>query len=1001
MDNKKKLYLIMTIDTEDKYSSAPNMIECDFGDAGNCGVNYIMKQFEQRNMRGVFFVNIYEHNNFIGEYEGYMPKLLKRIDSRGHEVALHTHKEGCNLPFYKNELSACDYSQQYEIIEYGIEYINKCIGKYPVSHRGGAYRCNEITFKVLSDLGIKIDSSVYYSKAHNGNTFPFFYCLNQIHELDGVIEFPVINGFNREGVIKKFDPNSLSDNEIIEFIAQMKERQGYNCVQLMFHSFSFMDQKGNGDNEPYWVAGNHKAYGVSDPLTKRFETILDYIKNDPDIEVITFRDYLKMNMDIPSFWNDGLFYCNTDKSKNAIKEYKLTRYNPNCLTNNNSSTLMNYNIIFDHSSLNSHFSDNEVVMISEQILNGIITVYKRIEPLKIDFNEFDWNIQHSNLPETFQLYLQSLNFLQILVRAYELNKNVKYLKKAYDLIKSWKSYYSSHERISANKYVFYDHSVSLRSDNLIYFAKVCDTNAYWDKEMFDLIEKTLEENGNWLADEKNYIKSHNHGIMEDMALLHIGFCMQNSNWIQLAKERISEQKEAAFNKEFVHTENSPAYAQNVRKMFLKIADFLGANNDEFGKSLRDDMQKAQDYINWTIKPNGFIAQVGDSSNPIGVLHADASKLSRYSDKKHVVFPISGQYFFRSNSEELPQNDTWKFIKSGYTNTTHKHADDTSFMLYSKGYEIFTDSGIYGYKNDIYRKYFASALAHNSVIVDNQSYIADRKHMECFGMSAHSFFDEYDRVSVYNHAYNGVKINRDFCSNGDLTILYDYMESDDYHVYSQLFHLAENITVIEANDRNVCLKIGDSGYNVNIQQFGDPCRIQVIKGNLSIPQYGLISRAENHMDTITSLKFDTISANGMFVTAISVTDGNGFLLLNNDKKCKLEDLIYDDKRISFNISGVNMDSSFSNINLDNVVKETKTIQNGKQIDFNLKIHKPYLGKIEYAYYLYKDGEVIEKKMYGPNPEQSFNIKESGNYRIKYYLSYGELKKSYFGDTVKVK
>lgn len=1004
MDDKKKLYLVMTIDTEDKCSSIPNMIECDFGEAGNCGVNYIMDQFEKRNMRGVFFVNIYEHNNFKGEYEGYMPELLKRIDSRGHEVGLHTHQDGCDLPIYPDQLFACNYEQQKKIIEYGTDYIEKNTGNRPVSHRGGGYRCNDTTFKVLSDLGYKIDSSVYYSNTGTGNRFKYFGGLNQIHKIHNLIEFPIVNAINSKGVMCKLDPNSMTEKEIISVLKQMKNRDDYVYAEIIFHSFSFMDQKGDGTRKPYWVSGKHEAYGINKGLMNRFEAILDYVQQDSDIEVVTFKDLSDADLYIPDFASDNVFYCDTKEAQSAAKDFIAQRFNPRSLSKttyheNKKEPICNYNFVYND--LKMYFNDGEVLKYADSILNGELLVYNRIEPLKYEHEVFDWNIQYSNIPNTFQLYLHSLNFLQILVRAYELRKEVKYLKTAYELIKSWYSFASKKENISNNKYVYCDHSVALRSDNLIYFAKICNDHTFWDKDMFDLIRTILEESGKWLADEKNYTKAHNHGVMEDKALLHIGFCMQNNEWIDLAKKRLTEQKKTAFNEEYVHTENSPAYAQLVRKMFLDIAGFLEANNDDFGSQLRDDMKMAEEYINWAIKPNGIIAQVGDTSNPVGVLYADKSKLIRHSETTHAVFPITGQYFFRSNSADLPQNDTWKFIKSGYSNTTHKHADDLSFMLYSKGYEIFTDSGIYGYKNDIYRKYFASALAHNSIIVDNQSYIADRKHMECVGMTDYSFFDEYDRVSVFNKAYQGVCINRDFCSDGDLTILYDYVESDDYHVYSQLFHLAENISVVSSSDRHVRLKIGDTGYFVDILQLGDPCRIQVINGNKSIPQYGLISRTKNHIDTISTLKFDMVATFGLFTTVIAITNAEGYIRLNNNKKCKIDDLDFNNNTVVIKKMNICLESSYSQVELDNAVKSTSTVQKENHILFKLDIHKPYIDRLEYAYYLYKDGEVIEKRMYSSITEQTFDIKQKGTYRVKYYLSCGEQKKSYFGDTIKVK
>ncbi len=35
------------------------------------------------------------------------------------------------------------------------------------------------------------------------------------------------------------------------------------------------------------------------------------------------------------------------------------------------------------------------------------------------------------------------------------------------------------------------------------------------------------------------------------------------------------------------------------------------------------------------------------------------------------------------------------FKAGYQSRVHKHGDDLSFMLTSKGYDVFVDTGSYG------------------------------------------------------------------------------------------------------------------------------------------------------------------------------------------------------------------------------------------------------------------------------------------------------------------
>ena len=60
------LFLIISIDTEESYTNTPRMIECDFGEQGSCGVNYIMQELEKRQMRGCFFTALYGHEKYTG-----------------------------------------------------------------------------------------------------------------------------------------------------------------------------------------------------------------------------------------------------------------------------------------------------------------------------------------------------------------------------------------------------------------------------------------------------------------------------------------------------------------------------------------------------------------------------------------------------------------------------------------------------------------------------------------------------------------------------------------------------------------------------------------------------------------------------------------------------------------------------------------------------------------------------------------------------------------------
>ncbi|EAK3452758.1 hypothetical protein FC305_09735, partial [Campylobacter jejuni] len=170
----------ITIDTEQHVKNVPFALTGE-GLEKECGIYLIMDILEKYNLKGVFFVNIYEHRNFNGIIE----KIVKDINDRGHEVGLHYHanvssKWQKNFPDYSLE-------EQTEILKYGRDFIFNIIKKYPVSFRGGGYQINMNTFKALEYSGFKYDSSAFVSYKQD----MIYKSINKVVQYGNIIEFPV------------------------------------------------------------------------------------------------------------------------------------------------------------------------------------------------------------------------------------------------------------------------------------------------------------------------------------------------------------------------------------------------------------------------------------------------------------------------------------------------------------------------------------------------------------------------------------------------------------------------------------------------------------------------------------------------------------------------------------------------------------------------------------------------------------------------------------------
>ena len=265
-----------------------------------------------------------------------------------------------------------------------------------------------------------------------------------------------------------------------------------------------------------------------------------------------------------------------------------------------------------------------------------------------------------------------------------------------------------------------------------------------------------------------------------------------------------------------------------------------------------------------------------------------------------VYKKEGFAFFRNSWDKTEQNEKSyvSFISGSGSSkiNTHKHADDLSFTLFAKGKDIFVDSGTYTYELGDMRKFFISALAHNTVVVDDQSYpiqlwtgswdFSKSKpddqidpvkwgDINDTGILDYGEEDDYYYAIGKNDMYDGVNITRSvyYIKNGDVIIL-DDIQSHHIHKYSQYYHLSSKLNInnidVKLDDDNTNVIISDNDIDVNILQIGN-CNIKLFKGDKNKAKPGIISEVFNQLEETSSLEFYLKTKNTRFITLISVND----------------------------------------------------------------------------------------------------------------------------------
>ena len=697
-----------------------------------------------------------------------------------------------------------------------------------------------------------------------------------------------------------------------------------------------------------------------------------------------------------------------------------TGYDENGYISIENSTEIKNNFGITRKQFNNDFSfpeDSRVLEIADGLMKNSLTVIDTIEPAEYDINNIDWNINFSESSGTFQLYLQCLNPITYLVKAYEISgggyENFTYLEQAEKFLLSWYKYEQNEELTKYNSKVWYDHGTALRAENIIYFALVANEAGYLKEDTKELIINLLNIHGEFLADESNYTKNHNHGIFQDRALLYTAYILKNNKseeWIEIAENRLKEQVDFAFTDEMVHVENSPAYHIAVLPMFKTISDFLIQFDDKFGFELYNEVKKSIEFLTYMTKPNGALAAIGDSSDETAdgkeIIYSE-ERAQNFDDAKYlyastqgeegekpektsVFYPKSGYYISHNNwDNENYSNSTWMMFKSGYQSQTHKHSDDNSFMLYSKGKDIFVDPGWYNYNfGNRYRDYLVSSRAHNTVIVDGKTYSPTVENSYKVGIVDYGQEQSYDYVVGFNDMYEGVQMDRYFYNLGDAILIYDNIKSDNEHTYSQLFHASEDMSILEQSDNEILFKLNGTNYNVRVKQLLNNTSINVIKGDFDKEEYGYISKKINDLRSIYTVKFDVMGTNVDLVTLITIEDENGNIENINNIDFDMDNYIFKFNK-SNNIS-INL-AERNRINLNDV----SVINDGSEFTF---INNCIGDGFGYSWYIidYENNSAIKKFEMSENNfvKYDFGNVNPGKYVIRAYIKdgYGQRKRA---------
>jgi hypothetical protein len=267
-----ELILLFTVDTEvsmrqmrlpDPAYAVDQQIFADH-DGREVGIRYLMDLLDRFGFKGTFFVDI------LLEYQlgsGSLAPVIAAIQERGHDIQLHLHPAP-HLRFAEDErlrrlwpaMAADDVDLFRAALEAALEMFQRLVGKQPVAYRSGAYHITDAFFPVLSEYGLKIDTSIYPFK--NCRVSPWMRTRTQPFWVGDVLEIPVSwLAYERDGRLTPQQVAAVTSGSVQHpAFAGMPAPAGGPPTTLVYlaHSYSLLRKERSFDDE-LWEAWNQRA----------------------------------------------------------------------------------------------------------------------------------------------------------------------------------------------------------------------------------------------------------------------------------------------------------------------------------------------------------------------------------------------------------------------------------------------------------------------------------------------------------------------------------------------------------------------------------------------------------------------------------------------------------------------------------------------------------------------------------------------------------------------
>lgn len=303
------------------------------------------------------------------------------------------------------------------------------------------------------------------------------------------------------------------------------------------------------------------------------------------------------------------------------------------------------------------------------------------------------------------LEVASLVVPNLHLRAYRMTGDARYLGLARTYILRWIDF--ERGRFLPRGMQWNDHAIAERVFVLTGFLSATRHFDQLTREEARTVLEVLVESGRRLRKPGFYTFRTNHGLMQNLALLHLGASLPHlpeaRDMAQLGAERFARQLEYYISEEGVILEHSAGYQEfglELLPLAIRELDLLGL---DAAPALRERYARALDVYADLLRPDGSLPPWGDTKatdRAPPTADADAPfRPATEASQRSLFAPGAGLAVIWSPTQQAKAQTllTWSDFATG----AHKQRDEMSLYLWADGQEVLVGPGYWPYASELW------------------------------------------------------------------------------------------------------------------------------------------------------------------------------------------------------------------------------------------------------------------------------------------------------------